>query len=275
MWLLGKLILLALLILVMSCGSQKVSLSTRNRLNDQYLVNLEKLRELSASHEAGWPSDGECDGALWAGLARRAGAEWVDVAAAVQHDGRPTRLAGRDCEIPEGSKTTTSNDMMTGITLGLMAARDLDTLSRMWDYGETHTWIMGMPEWYISRVLLRPNGITLLARAIHKLGGSDYAIRFAPVVYGPVQEDFELHLIILSRINQTDVGGPQYGTELAEQLISVKHPDDALVQAVAGNYTEATNLLLSDYKSPSYVRGGDNYPLVHWLLAARIVLENN
>ena len=71
------------------------------------------------------------------------------------------------------------------------------------------------------------------------------------------------------------LGGPQYGMEPAEQLLAFYNKDDALAQAVAGKYSSAAKLLLSNYKSPTYVRGHESYHLVHWLLAARITLDSN
>ena len=244
-------------------------------LEQQYAAKLQLLRNETANHIAGWPTDHECDGALWAGIARAAGAEWVDVAASLQPDGRPTRKPLRDCVTPDESATTTSNDMITGILLGLQEAKDAESVLRLYRYGESHDWIMGYPEWYISRVLLRPNGVTLMARILYTLteGKRDYAIRLAPVVYGPVDGDYEGHLLLLSRIIEKKAGGAQYGMEIAETLFAKAHPNDALAQAVAGNYLGASLLLVGDYKSPSYVRGDDIYHLVHWLLATRVALD--
>lgn len=244
-------------------------------LEQQYAVKLLQLRNTTERNIGGWPTDAECDGALWAGVARAAGADWVDVSAALRPDGRPTRKPLRDCVTPDESATTTSNDMITGILLGLQEAGDADSTHRLYTYGESHDWIMGYPEWYISRVLLRPNGVTLMARILYTLtdGKRDYTIRLAPVVYGPVDGDYEGHLLLLSRIIEKKAGGAQYGMEVAETLFAKAHPGDALAQAVAGNYLGSALLLTGDYKSPSYVRGDDVYHLVHWLLAARVTLD--
>lgn len=245
------------------------------QLEQMYAVKLLQLRNATERNIGGWPADAECDGALWAGVARAAGADWVDVSAALRPDGRPTRKPLRDCVTPDESATTTSNDMITGILLGLQESKDADSVLRLYRYGEAHDWIMGYPEWYISRVLLRPNGVTLMARILYQLSGGkrDYAIRLAPVVYGPVDGDYEGHLLLLSRIIEKKAGGAQYGMEVAESLYAKAHPSDALAQAVAGNYLGSALLLTGEYKSPSYVRGDDVYHLVHWLLAARVTLD--
>lgn len=270
-----------LLLLVMSftlpaCGQEiPAGPILITELEQMYAVKLLQLRNATERNIGGWPTDMECDGALWAGVARAAGADWVDVSAALRPDGRPTRKPLRDCVTPDESATTTSNDMITGILLGLQEAGDAASVHRLYQYGERNDWIMGYPEWYISRVLLRPNGITLMARILYKLteGKRDYAIRLAPVVYGPVDGDYEGHLLLLSRIIEKKAGGAQYGMEVAETLFAKAHPGDALAQAVAGNYLGAALLLTGEYKSPTYVRGDDIYHTVHWLLAARVTLD--
>ncbi len=244
-------------------------------LEEQYNAKLVELREMSKEHIAKWPSDHDCDGALWAGIARSAGATWVEMDAALQPDGRPTRRPLRDCVTPDESKATTSNDMITGILLGLQAAKDDRSIYKLYQYGLANNWIMGYPEWYMARVLLRPNGITLLARVLYQLtdGKRDYAVRLMPVVYGPVQADYEQHLILLSRIIEKQAGGAQYGMEVAEKILAKTSPLDALAQAVAGNYTQASILLTGDYTAPTYVRGHESYKLVHWCLAAKVTLD--
>lgn len=268
--------LFTVLSFILSCGKDHVDGTLRLTLQGEYDRKLTELKEKTRNHVAGWPSDDDCDAALWAGVASAAGAEWVDVSAALQPDGRPTRKPFKDCIVPSESASTTSNDMITGIILGLLVNKDAKSILSLYRYGERNNWIMGEPITMIARVLLRPNGIILMARSLYKLsdGGIDYLIRLSPTVYGPVQSDYEGHLILLSRYISKLAGGPQYGTEVAETLISLRDEKDALAQAMAKNYFKASSLLLNDYKSPSYVRGHDNYHLVHWLLAASIVLNN-
>ena len=269
-----KLLVFLSFLVITNCQSD-LSIKDRISLQEMYDRKLQELREATSSHAGGWPSDEDCDAALWAGVARAAGADWIDMTAAIQANGRPTRKPYIDCETPLQSRTTTSNDMMTGIMLGNFVAGNKDALKSLWDYGYAHSWIMGYPEWYVARVLLRPNGISLLARSLYILsdGDLDYAMRLSPVVYGPVSADFEYHLALLSRYLQKLTDGPQYGTEVVEGIISQVQPLDALAHAVVGNKEAAAGLLLSDYESPTYVRGHPNYHLCHWLLAAYITLS--
>lgn len=271
--------LLLVFLSLLACGREKeVTPTNRQLLALQYVTRLSELKEATASHAAGWPSDADCDGALWAGAARAAGAEWVSVSAALQPDGRPTRRPFTDCSTPDESAATTSNDMITGIILGLQAAGDLQSLLLLYRYGEAHSWIMGYPETFVARVVLRPNGITLLSRVIYQLsaGDHDYAARLLPMVYGPVAGDYQAHLILLSRLATLRTGIHQSGAEIVEDILASSFPLDALAQAVAGNTAAAAALLLNPgYTPPSYVRGHGNYELVHWLLAARVTLDKS
>lgn len=151
-------LLVVVSLLVSSCGRSKLSSEQRAQLQAAYDERLNELRTASLGHTAGWPSDEDCDASLWAGIARLAGAEWVDISAAVQPNGRPTRLPYADCGPGDmgynaGSATTISNDMITGIIAGLYASNDSASAKLLWEYGYTHSWIMGEPNWYASRVL--------------------------------------------------------------------------------------------------------------------------
>jgi hypothetical protein len=165
--------------------------------------------------------------------------------------------------------------MITGLLLGLLASQDETTVHKIYTYGESNNWIMGYPEYYVSRVLLRPNGITLMARILYHLSGGekDYVVRLAPLIYGPTDGDYESHLALLSRYMEQTLGGPQYGASWTENYLADNFPKDALAQAVAGRYDRAAELLVGDYQSPSYVRGSASYPTVHWLFVAKIVLD--
>jgi hypothetical protein len=262
-----------------ACGREDtpIELSLRDKLAAEYASKLGELRDLSREHISGWPSDHDCDSALWAGIARAAGADWVEVDAGVRPNGRTTRRPLRDCVIPDESATSTSNDMITGLLLGALAAKDEPTIYKIYKYGEENNWVMGYPETYISRVLLRPNGITLMARILYGLSGGerDYTIRLAPMVYGPTDGDYESHLALLSRYMEQELGGPQYGAEWTEKYLAANFPKDALARAVNGDYAAAAKLLTGDYQSPSYVRGHPSYSLVHWLFVARVILDRS
>lgn len=269
---------LLVVLFLFGCGSRPSSTSpspsARTQLMVAYNDRLAVFKTATAAHLAGWPSDTNCDGALWAGAARRAGADWVDIAQALQDDGRPTRRPSADCAEDE-SAATTSPDMMLGIILGLEAAKDVTSLEQMFQYGLSHTWIMGSPAYRIDRVLLRPNGISLLARTIAFLsaGASIHEERAIPIVYTPGVEDFAVHLLFLSTLVHHDLGDDSVVHEAVVQAVCRANATDALGQAVCGNGPGAAGLLLGDYVYPGYVRDSEFYLDVHWLLAAKVALE--
>lgn len=279
---------LALALALASCGSLKTepkSLTSgeqRQELQLQYDARRQELEKTLAGQTAHWPVPADCDGALWAGVARRAGLDQVDVSQALTQEGRPTRRPGQDCgPTSEGlagdSAATTSSDMILGIVLGLHSAKDVDSLQRLWDYGKQESWVMGVPKSLVSRVLLKPTGIGMLAEAIKSLGGREHNERWVPNPPLPVEADYEEHLQALSVLLQRDTGRDPSGPTTCS-----KRQEDALIQAVCRDFSRAASLLLGSYKSPSYVRAGvgedketrqDILERVHWLLAAKVTLE--
>ncbi len=92
---------------------------------------------------------------------------------------------------------------------------------------------------------------------------------------GAVNEALRKSGLALGAITLLDVNDQQLA-RLKE--LSESEPTDALVQAVYGVYTgdfsASLKLLLDDgTPSPTYVRGNANYPAVHWLRAAKVVLD--
>lgn len=61
--------LILLPVVISSCGRDSLSSSERTSLQAEYNTRLAELRTMSLGHTAGWPSDEDCDGALWAGIA--------------------------------------------------------------------------------------------------------------------------------------------------------------------------------------------------------------
>jgi hypothetical protein len=168
---------------------------------------------------------------------------------------------------------------MLGIMLGLHAAKDVDSLGRLWDYGKQESWVMGVPRNLLSRVFLKPTGVGMLAEAIWSLSGPYHSEKMVPNPPLPVQEDYEEHLQALSVLLQRDTGRDPAGPTTCS-----KRQEDALIQAVCKDFSRAANLLLGSYKSPSYVRAGAGedketrqtiLEQVHWLLAAKVTLEGN
>jgi hypothetical protein len=270
-------LLLILLTLLISCGKKEETKPTKDSLDQLSALFQQKTLEyieVTKSHQANWPDDNECDGALWAGLAKRAG-QSLSLKAALQEDGRPTRKPFIDCIVPTESKATTSNDMISGLILGFLYAKDFSSLKGMYNYGNSNKWIMGFPKEFVSRVYLRTNGQSLIARSIYALSKEDLPQRNFPLVYTPIADnDYPSHLQFIGMLIAKDLGDLSYSNELIVQETCQSNKEDAFANFICGDKAKATDLLLNpDYVYPPYVRGDQNYKLVHWLLAAKLVLE--
>ncbi len=201
----------------------------------------------ASDQETGWPSVADCDGTLWAGIARTFTP--VKLELAEYSPGSIHRRPEKSGECyPTESGSTVSNDMLLGYSLGMWAAKDLPALQRLADYGEQHNWTMGDGD--TARTVFRPNGYSLVGRMVFVLsGGTDArSYRSIPPLYLPVLADYEKHLLVegielngavnealrksglaLGAITLLDVNDQQLA-RLKE--LSESEPTDALVQAV-------------------------------------------
>lgn len=257
-------------------------------LRGKYQENLEKAKT-SWDQATGWPSATDCDGTLWAGLGLAAGNTNVQLGLAKHADGKIHRRPVQPCwesGTDLGSSSTISKDMLLGYVFGLFRAGKKEDLEGLFQYGRDHNWIMGDPTDAVGKVVLTPNGITTLCNAIKKLGGPDRTECHLPTSFGSGSEDYQQHLAVLGILLWGEVAPekvaltdqiPKGGLETLTDL-AYSHANDALFTAAyalysSGNYEQPIALLLGDYVSPSYVRGSDAYPLVHWLFAANLVLR--
>lgn len=280
-------------------------------LRERHATWLQELRGASAE-DSGWPSVSDCDGTLWAGLAKAAGAsvvlELAEYEPGVIHR-RPT-----PCWTPTsgdvGSKSTVSRDMMTGYLWGWWSqgAGGLPALERLADYGAANGWVMGLPKDRPFDVELGDNLKGVLCRAIQGLRGQADIRRecgSAPSVYLPVAADYARHVQVLGILLQgetdhllhsgdalpADPGRheeepPLELTAIDDGMLKRLHenaeaePADALFQGALGIYTgdyaEGVRLLGDDaYQCPSYVRGAPAYCLVHKAFAAWVILKHH
>lgn len=301
-----RLLILALLL----SGCQRLSvkpvrpnspdLSQVEQLEAAYQANLQAY-DAERAEAVGFPSRTDCDGALWAGEACAGGAT-VAIEELEYSPGEWHRRPAPSCWTPElgdqGSKTTTSRDMITGVLACLWKKQDLQTLQRLADYAEVHGGKVGEPL-DDGRVLLGLNLSGLIGRMIYALsnGGDDRPYALAFEAYLPVQEDSEQHLQALGITLQGAVVEDLRARGLAADIGAVAltdispgmkarleelvqgHPDDYLFQASLGVYTgdfaEATRLLLAPPPPPSYVRGDSAalFEKARWLYSAKLVLD--
>lgn len=272
-----------------ACGQarlQRHPVSTDGNLIAAFEQNLSVLKNEAGAH--GWPSDHDCDAALWAGLARAAGATWVDLDAGLANNGQPLRRPASqpECYAEGASRSTISGDMILGLTIGAALSGDVDFLSKIYRYGEVHQWVMGEP-WpeAVGEVWIKPSLRGLIARSLchttHDLHCP--SSRFWPQLYTRLTEDFTVHLQVIAMYLDGYLGDDLAFVDLRLDAIwrlkqlRFEHPKDALIAALYGRYSgdhgPAIQLLLDpDYLYPSYVRGAEQYKLVHWLLAASVVL---
>lgn len=268
--------------LLTGCGSRAVVNLPSDQLRGLQAALASQLRTQSNEHVSGWPSDSDCDAALWAGEARAAGATWSDVSAALQSDGRPTRKPHADCG-PAGtpgvgavgnSEGTTSTDMQLGTILGLLAARDEASLGRLQQYAKDHGGVVGTPASDIPLTYMKPGTRTLLAQSVQLLGGTGDAPWLSlPILYGDPTADYQVHLEMISLLIEQKVSTFGAIDRAIASHACITYPADALVQVVCGNQTAAAAIALTPgWTAPSYVRGSPNYSIVYKLFVVHLLL---
>jgi hypothetical protein len=242
----------------------------------KYQTMAAEYRDVSKDQN-GWPDVNDCDATLWAGEVCSAGLQ-VDIGQAEYPPGQINRRPSPSCYVdgqPNGSSSTVSNDMILGYLSCLWKTQDLHALQRLADYGEAHNWQMGEPA-TSDRVFLKPNQQGLLGRALSQLG-DDRSYSNIPAVYFPVKADYEKHLQVLGILLNGQIDGSINDSMFQLLKNLADDQNDALIQATYGKYSgdesKAIGLLLDEnYAPPSYVRGADNYKMVHWLKAASLIV---
>lgn len=264
--------LLLILVALVGChkktsGDQLTAVKLKTKL-------MEEWAKETSDHHYGWPDEDDCDGALWAGVARAAGIRTVDISAAVQQNGRPTRLPNADCGI-ERSGATTSTDMRMGTILGLVAAKDNVSLESMRNYAKANHMLMGEPKSNLPAVWLKPNERFFLSQAIDYLVKGCDAWCDVPPTYAVPMTDSDVHLTLLAVQLEEHMGVANEFAILAALEACRKHPDDALALAVCGDRAGAEAKLVDPaWAPPSYVRGAHPkaYELAYQLFTLNIIM---
>lgn len=265
-----------------SCGlfekhKEKKSQDDLRLLTKAYLEKRAEY-ENATKDLGGWPDRDDCDATLWAGEVCSAGIAVQISDAEYPSPGQLQRRPQPSCYadgVSNGSSSSVSNDMILGYLSCLWKTQDLHALQHLADYGEAHNWQMGEPQ-SSDRVYLKPNQEGLLGRALKALGDSrSYAE--LPAVYFPVKADYEKHLQVLGILLNGQIDGSINDSMFQLLKDLADDQNDALIQATYGKYSgdesKAIGLLLDEnYAPPSYVRGADNYKMVHWLKAASLVV---
>lgn len=263
-------------------------------LHDSMLAKI----AVEADPATGWPSATDCDALLWSGLAVASGVQGIKLEQAEYLPGeihrRPMPSCWNEVEGDVGSKSTISQDMLTGYLWGLWRTGDLAAVQRLAAYGEAHKaalgWVMGKPyPERVGEVVMRGNLIGLVGRMLFELSGGydDRSYRHDTTLYLPVEADYQKHIMVLGILLQGETRRPVVplvdidGQEL-ERLreLSSAYPKDALFQAAmaiySGDWTKTEELLLDEgYECPSYARGAEIYCEVHIAFAASLLLKYN
>lgn len=273
-----------LVLILLACGRGNANNPPAEAASSECLVHLQErfvvefeAAKAEADQATGWPSAVDCDATLWAGIAASIGLP-VKLNLAEYHDGEIHRRPESSGECyPDGSPSTISNDMLTGYLAGLWALQDREAVHRLAAYGEHHTWKMGEGDPF--RTILR-NGIGLVGRMLYSLssGADDRIYRHLAGIYGAASEEFEEHLQVEEIFLEGEVSGGLNDKELGRLTdLAGAHPDDRLFQAAAAVYTgeqeRACTVVMGAAPAPGYVRGAPTYGRIHWLKAAKMLLD--
>lgn len=276
-----------ILALLFSCGKRDKQkeieeFSRHDELEKKYHEVLKEAGE-HFDRETGWPSREDCDGTLWAGLAKASGVGSVQLDLAdYGKSGQIHRRPYNPCWANDqdlGSASTVSRDMI----LGYMWGADKDAIKRLAEYGESKNWVMGAPyPKEAARVLLTGNLIGLLGRMNCEYNDICKNYKNIPPLYTRDNKDYVTHLTVLYiLLNSRDVKTVSITSEekdMLKWLVEVD-PQNATFEAAKAMYTDesfdrAAALLLDGSYLPSYVRGHPNYRYVYWLFSAYIILNH-
>lgn len=274
--------ILALFMILTSCGHwHKKKTSSQP---DLLMLLQEKqealIAELEEQTQDGWIDPEDCDGLLWNGLAVAGGVTTIDLSLAEYEPGiwhrRPSPSCWTETDGDQGSKSTISNDMITGLLHAWQVTQDISASDRFYNVSKSNSWIIGQPfPFMASRVVLRPNLISLLSRML-----GDKIERFLPPVYAKVTKDYEKHLQALGICLFLELESKVTDQMLDRLRENVEqYPQDALFHAVYGllrpvHTPHAAQLVLNpEYSAPGYVRNNPHHFLIHQLFVIHVIMK--
>ena len=186
-----------------------------------------------------------CDSLLETSLANPA----AELSAAEVESGRWLRrpVSYPECYASKGSSSDISRDMLLGVMYRCFISDNVDCLHRLWDYGSNHTWIMGKEG---KTTIFSPDYIALLAQEIYVLsnGASNYTVRIFTFPQLVPASGYEAQLQVIFSILREKAY--KVTTPLQIELynkLADQNPNNPLMLAAAGRYTDATNLLLNNW----------------------------
>ena len=258
-----KLLTLTLLLTLVNCRTytphhKKVYYTAQQR----YMALLPTVQD-----STGFVDTDHCDSLLHTALISVIKGTNIDLTAAEIAPGKWLR---RPADYPEcfrsgESRSTISRDMILGVIWSATVNKDLAMLERLWAYGADNAWIMGMPFYH---TILNPNMVSLLARAIEKLGGPNYIENKIPLTFGDCA-GYVCHLTALQIALYGYIEGDLSSghIDILKELVD-KSPNNILMQALYHKYTDgdysAVGHLLSKYpkdRLPTNLDWCDEWPV--------------
>lgn len=156
------------------------------------------------------------------------------------------RTTSHNC-YPDRSQSTISRDMLWGVMWHLWVYKKKDLAEEILNYAILNKWIMGKGP--ISRTMMTPTLMYMLANIVSKLGGTSHAVLLnLPTASGSEVEGFEAHLQFLYLTLRANMG---MDTDMAKlEALHKANPNNPLF-AVPVNRAEAERLLLQEQYWPS------------------------
>lgn len=260
-------VLLGLVILVVvfmcSCGQKH----NKKDVPEDKTLQLTKKYELyqrlfeAVSDKNGFIATEHCDSLMYSSLANPN----INLQAAEIEPGkwlrRPTDYP--ECFSSGESKSNISRDGLVGVIYRSLKNKDVAMLKRMWDYGQSHNWVMGQDGWQHS--VFTPDYIALLAQALYKTsdGKYDYIARvftfpkMVPALPGYTSQLQAIYIKLKDELYNT------YNGDIARKLFD-QNKINPLLAIIADDKEAATDLLLQTWPE-------DRLPTSHdwcadWLL---------
>ncbi len=221
----------------------------------------------SIQDEYGFIDTDKCDSLAHSGLIAVHPEIDVDLRAAEISPGewirRPTTYM--DCYRTGESRSIISRDGLLSVILASVVNKDLELLEDMWEYGAKNNWVMGKT----THSLMNTNMISLLARAIKHLGGTDhYLSRQIPIIHSECK-GYECHLVAVQIATYGEIEGhiEERHIDYLEKLVK-KNPRNILYQALYtkylnGNFKKVHKLIKEKYpmyRLPNNSDWADDWP---------------
>ena len=229
----------------------------RPELLAQLKVKLDLYQELIKKHqnEHGFIMHDHCDSLLYTGLFSVT--TDVNITAARDDAGYWHR---RNTELPcypDGSKSTTSRDMMLGLYWYLWEHEDLELAESVLRHAKNNNYVMGLGD--PARLLMMPAGEATLAEICYRLGGKNrWFTRHQKQFWPKTLKDYEVHLLVLHALLRGNIlGYIDDGALEALAHYAVKNPHNplytyALSAFSDGDMNHTVELLLQENIWPHF-----------------------